>query len=121
MPSATTPHEHTTTGTADLTSPKKDDQPMDAAQRHLLATVTPFRQEEYSAPSPARSSRATYTVGEVAALLGISRASVYTRLATGEIPARRIGSRWIIARHRFDVWLNEEPIDVLPTGTEAAK
>ena len=50
-------------------------------------------------------ARVTYTVPEVAALLGISRATAYAMLRTGEIPARRIGSRWIIACRRFDLWL----------------
>jgi excisionase family DNA binding protein len=39
----------------------------------------------------------------------LSRATVYTLLRTGELPARRVGTRWIIARHRFDTWLNAEP------------
>jgi excisionase family DNA binding protein len=58
-------------------------------------------------PVPAR---VTYTVAEVAALLGISRATAYVLLRTGEIPARRIGSRWIIAYRRFDCWLDGDPI-----------
>jgi excisionase family DNA binding protein len=50
-------------------------------------------------------ARVTYTVPEVAGLLGISRATAYALLRNGEIPARRIGSRWIIACRRFDRWL----------------
>ena len=50
-------------------------------------------------------ARVTYTVPEIAALLGISRATAYAMLRAGEIPARRIGSRWIIACRRFDLWL----------------
>jgi excisionase family DNA binding protein len=50
-------------------------------------------------------ARVTYTVPEIAALLGISRATAYALLRTGDIPARRIGSRWIIACRRFDLWL----------------
>ncbi len=50
--------------------------------------------------------RATYTVPEVAGLLGISRATAYAMLRQGEIPARQIGSRWIIPRRRFDAWLD---------------
>ena len=55
--------------------------------------------------SPMRPGRVTYTVSEVATLLGISRATTYLLLKSGEIPARRIGSRWIIARCRFNAWL----------------
>lgn len=59
---------------------------------------------------PARSAgaRVTYTVPEIAALLGISRATAYAMLRAGEIPARRIGSRWIIACRRFNAWLDGE-------------
>jgi len=92
---------------------------MDAHQRQPLATVTPLTPEEPLMTT--RPPRATYTVFEVAALLDISRATAYARLASGEIPARRIGTRWIIARRRFDAWLDEAPLDVRPTGTEAGR
>jgi excisionase family DNA binding protein len=72
-------------------------------------------------PPSAPISRATYTVPEVCALLGISRATAYAMLRAGEIPARRMGSRWIIARHRFDLWLNADPTDLTPTGTEVLR
>lgn len=54
--------------------------------------------------------RATYTIAELCALLGISRATAYTMLRAGEIPARRLGTRWIIPRHRLDTWLNNDPV-----------
>jgi excisionase family DNA binding protein len=53
-------------------------------------------------------ARVTYTVAEVANLLGISRATTYALLRRGEIPARRIGSRWIIACKRFNSWLDSD-------------
>ena len=53
--------------------------------------------------------RVTYTVGEVAALLGMSRASTYVLLNSGDIPSRRLGTRWIIPRHRFHQWLDTDP------------
>jgi excisionase family DNA binding protein len=53
--------------------------------------------------------RVTYTVAQVAAQLGISRATTYALLRRGEIPARRIGSRWIIACRRFNSWLDGDP------------
>ncbi len=56
------------------------------------------------------TTRITYTVAEVAMLLGISRATAYVLLKSGEIPARRIGSRWIIARCRFNAWLQSEDV-----------
>lgn len=84
-----------------------------------LATVTPLTGRPQASPV---GGRATYKVSEVAELLGISRATVYVLLNAGQIPARRIGSRWIIARRRFDDWLNASPNDdVRPTGTEVGK
>jgi excisionase family DNA binding protein len=56
-------------------------------------------------------TRVTYTVTEVATLLGISRANSYVLLKSGEIPARRLGSRWIIPRHRFHNWLDTQCLD----------
>jgi excisionase family DNA binding protein len=55
---------------------------------------------------PVRLPRATYTVMEVADLLGVCRATAYELLRRGEIPARRVGYRWVIARRRFDLWLD---------------
>lgn len=57
-------------------------------------------------------ARVTYTVSEVAAMLGISRATTYVLLRTGQIPARRIGSRWIIACRRFNMWLDSDPFGI---------
>ena len=68
----------------------------------LAEVVNIRRGEPIVAPT-----RVTYTVPEVAALLGISCATTYTLLRTGEIPARRIGSRWIIARRLFNAWLDQ--------------
>jgi excisionase family DNA binding protein len=42
--------------------------------------------------------RLTYTVTEVAALLGISRASAYELVRSGEIPALHFGRRIVIPR-----------------------
>ena len=59
-------------------------------------------------PALIGASRATYTVGEVAGLLGLSRANTYVLLKSGDIPARRLGTRWIIPRHRFHQWLDTD-------------
>lgn len=68
-----------------------------------LASVISIRPGE---PVPV-TCRVTYTVPEVSALLGISCATTYTLLRTGQIPARRVGSRWIIARRLFNTWLDQ--------------
>ena len=51
--------------------------------------------------------RATYTVEEVAALLGISRTTAYESIRRGEIPARRFGRRVVVLRHELDRLLTE--------------
>jgi excisionase family DNA binding protein len=40
--------------------------------------------------------RRTYTVAEVAALLGISRSTAYECVRRGEIPSRRFGRRIVV-------------------------
>ena len=50
----------------------------------------------------------TYTVDQVAALLGIARGVAYDSVRNGEIPATRIGRRWLVPRKRFHAWLDGE-------------
>lgn len=58
------------------------------------------------------TERAVYTVAEVAGLLGLALRNVYPMVQAGEIPARRMGGRWVIPKERFNAWLN---------GSEAAE
>lgn len=57
----------------------------------------------------------TVTVAECARMLGISRSQCYESLKSGEIPSRRIGSKYIISRHRIERWIdgteNEPPVE----------
>jgi excisionase family DNA binding protein len=48
----------------------------------------------------------TYTVDEVARLLGLSRSGTYACLRNGAIPAERVGRRWVITRRRLHAWLD---------------
>jgi excisionase family DNA binding protein len=48
------------------------------------------------------AARLTYTVEEVARLLGISRNSAYEAVRRGEIPTIRIGRRILVPRNRLD-------------------
>lgn len=50
-----------------------------------------------------------YTVNQVAVRLGISVGLTYEMVKEGEIPAKRLGRRWIIPRARFHAWLNDLP------------
>lgn len=51
--------------------------------------------------------RPVYTVEEVMAILGKSRSFVYKMLRQGEIPAKKLGSSYIIPRKIFDNWLEK--------------
>ena len=55
--------------------------------------------------------RLTYTVNEVAELLGISRTSAYECVRRGEIPAIELGRRLVIARTTADRILDPNTTD----------
>ena len=46
-----------------------------------------------------------YTAEEVKILLGISRNSVYERIADGSLPSVRLGRRIVIPRAALEAWL----------------
>lgn len=50
---------------------------------------------------------AAYTVEEVAVLLGLSRGNAYRAVRAGEIPAKRVGRRWVIPCKTFHAWLDD--------------
>jgi excisionase family DNA binding protein len=56
-------------------------------------------------------SRLTYTVPEVAELLGISRSSAYECVRRGEIPALTLGRRVVIAKTAIDTLLGTAASD----------
>ncbi|MCX4093657.1 helix-turn-helix domain-containing protein [Nocardia sp. alder85J] len=49
---------------------------------------------------------AAYSVEEVAELLGLSRGNAYRAVRAGEIPAKRVGRRWLVPRKVFHAWLD---------------
>ena len=49
-------------------------------------------------PTDPMSERLTFTVDEVARLLGISRSGAYDSIARGEIPSLNIGRRVLVPR-----------------------
>jgi len=51
--------------------------------------------------------RPVYTVEEVMAILGKSRSFVYKMLRQGKIPAKKLGSAYIIPKKIFDNWLEK--------------
>ncbi len=48
----------------------------------------------------------TYSVEQVAALLGVARGVAYASVRNGSIPATRVGRRWLVPRKRFHAWLD---------------
>lgn len=63
----------------------------------------------------------TYTVDQVAALLGIARGVAYESVRNGEIPATRVGRRWLIPRRRFHSWLDGGPTERPNESVEVAR
>lgn len=52
--------------------------------------------------------RRTLTVPEVAQMLGISRGAAYKAARSGELPAVRIGDRFVIPRSALEKLLGEK-------------
>ena len=48
----------------------------------------------------------TFTVAEAAKILGLSVGKTYEALNQRQIPARRVGAKWIISRQVLYDWLN---------------
>jgi excisionase family DNA binding protein len=63
------------------------------------------------------SDRAVYTVREVAHLLSLSLGVTYALVRSGEIPARRLGGRWVIPRARFQQWLDACTVEPDPASS----
>ncbi|HYJ68949.1 MAG TPA: helix-turn-helix domain-containing protein [Nocardioidaceae bacterium] len=57
-------------------------------------------------PAYELDDRAVYTVRQVAWLLSLSLGTTYELLRAGEIPATRLGGRWIIPKTCFHSWLD---------------
>jgi excisionase family DNA binding protein len=49
--------------------------------------------------------KATYSVDDLAAVLGLGRQATYTGLRTGLIPSIRIGKRYVVPRSAIESWL----------------
>ena len=50
--------------------------------------------------------KSVFNLKEAAAYLGISIPTLVRLLRSGDIPHRRVGQRWLIARSALDTWLN---------------
>src|SRR5262245_46559619 len=67
--------------------------PADAPERPTIAPVT----------------RAVYTIAEAPHLLSLSTGSTYALVRKGDIPAMKLGGRWVIPIGRFNQWLDNLP------------
>lgn len=54
------------------------------------------------------SERLTWTVDEVAAMLGVGETTVREQIKAGVIPARRLGNRIVIPKGPFQRWLDSD-------------
>jgi excisionase family DNA binding protein len=63
-----------------------------------------------------RVARAVYTVREVAELLSLSLGGTYALVRSGDIPALKLGGRWVIPKGRFHDWLNSANVDDLASS-----
>jgi len=63
--------------------------------------------------------RRTYTVTEVADIVGISRSTAYGCVRRGEIPSRRFGRRIVVLRHELERLLTTSTL-AGPTPSESA-
>lgn len=72
----------------------------------MTTNVIPFQRPAGRIPAGPPAARAVYTVREVAYLLSLSLSTTYHLISVGEIPAERLGRRWIVPRVRFHTWLD---------------
>lgn len=65
-----------------------------------MRTATIPRRKSLRRPAP--DERRTFTVAEVADIVGISRSTAYECVRRGEIPSRRFGRRIVVLRHELE-------------------
>lgn len=65
--------------------------------------------EGIPASRPAPVASAVYTVAETAKILRLSLGSTYALLRSGDIPAKKIGGKWLIPKGRLHQWLDGYP------------
>jgi excisionase family DNA binding protein len=91
--------------------------PKGTQERSTMDTnVYPFpprARDEIDPPEPAPPSDAVplaggavYTVKEVSRYLRISLGGTYALVRSGQIPAIKLGNRWVIPKRRFAAWLD---------------
>lgn len=64
--------------------------------------------QEGHQPNPS-TGRLMYTVGEAAQMLGLGRSTAYELVLAGDLPAIRMGRRWLISPAVLRDLLGEQP------------
>ena len=67
---------------------------------------SPGRPEPPSAAVAEHDESGVYTVKEVSRYLRLSLGGTYALIRSGEIPARKLGGRWVVPKRRFAAWLD---------------
>jgi excisionase family DNA binding protein len=94
-----------TLGEYDLRSHRHRDY-AEAKPRHAYYKFTAPRMSPTREGTMSHAEPLTYSVDEVAELLGIARGVAYECVRNGSIPATRVGRRWLVPRKRFHAWLD---------------
>ncbi|RIQ21859.1 helix-turn-helix domain-containing protein [Jiangella rhizosphaerae] len=55
-----------------------------------------------------------YSVAEVAELLNLALGGTYALVRSGDIPARKLGGRWVIPKQVFHDWLEDVTVEPDP-------
>jgi excisionase family DNA binding protein len=100
MPLPARPAKTASGGTTDDTRPDGRSGGDQAADQARLPTAEVIR-DRLSHPRELVDLPPTLTVEQAAELLGIGRNQTYEAVARGEVPAMRIGRRWIIPTVRL--------------------
>lgn len=74
-----------------------------------MSNVLPFRRPG-NAADEAAVEPVVYSVAEVAELLNLGTGLAYALVRDGTIPARKLGSRWVIPCVAFHTWLNASTV-----------
>src|SRR5262249_11424117 len=59
--------------------------------------------------APAPLGRVVYTVKETAYVLSLSLSTTYQLIRSGQIPAMKLGGRWVVPKRRLHEWVNNLP------------
>jgi len=80
-------------------------------QGSKVAQRNGVRRRKRKKPSGGALERATYTIEETAAYLGISRQAAYSAARRGDIPVIRLGRRWLVPKLGLERHLAGEQAD----------